>query len=112
MLSLIKNSLSMAIKPHTLENLLNKIDRTEKEYFDSNMIYVDSIITLKDLVSSQNHCYKLSIPGYTSTTSRSLSILSPLGSELIGRKVGDEIHIKENGKLYWFRIISVKNKRH
>ena len=112
MLSLIKHSLSMIIKPQTLDNLLNKKDRTKKENFDSNMVYVDSIITLQDLVSRQNHCYKLSIPGYTNTTSRSLSILSPLGSELIGRKVGDEIHIKENGKLYWFRIISVKNKRH
>ncbi|WP_407083629.1 GreA/GreB family elongation factor [Photobacterium leiognathi] len=34
---------------------------------------------------------------------------SPLGAELIGRKVGDEIHIRENnGKLCWLKIISVE----
>ncbi|PSV09642.1 GreA/GreB family elongation factor [Photobacterium leiognathi] len=109
MLSLIKHSLSMIIKPHTLDNLLNKTDRTKKEQFDLNMVYVDSIITLEDLVSRQNHCYKLSIPSDICTMSRSLSIFSPLGSELIGRKVGDEIHIRENnGKLCWLKIISVE----
>ncbi|MCG3864790.1 MULTISPECIES: GreA/GreB family elongation factor [unclassified Photobacterium] len=110
MLSLIKNSLSLAIRPHMLESLLNKIERTEKEYFDSNMVYVDSIITVKDLVSNQEHCYQLSIPGYVTNTSRCLSILSPLGSELIGRRVGDEFTVKENGKYYLFKIIHVKNK--
>ncbi|PSW66686.1 hypothetical protein C0W88_00490 [Photobacterium leiognathi subsp. mandapamensis] len=109
MLSLIKHSLSMIIKPQTLDNLLNKKDRTKKENFDSNMVYVDSIITLQDLVSRQNHCYKLSIPSDICTMSRSLSIFSPLGSELVGRKVGDEIHFRENnGKLCWLKIISVE----
>ncbi|WP_318455419.1 GreA/GreB family elongation factor [Photobacterium leiognathi] len=109
MLSLIKKSLSMIIKPQTLDNLLNKTDKTKKEQFDSKMVYVDSIITLQDLVSSQNHCYKLSIPSDICTMSRSLSIFSPLGAELIGRKVGNEFHIRENsGKLCWLKIISVE----
>ncbi len=79
MLSLIKNSLSMIIKPQTLDNLLNKTDKTKKEQFYSKMVYVDSIITLQDLVSRQNHCYKLSIPSDICTMSRSLSIF-PIGS--------------------------------
>ncbi|TJZ94304.1 GreA/GreB family elongation factor [Photobacterium damselae subsp. piscicida] len=39
-----------------------------------------------------------------------LSILSPLGSELIGRRVDDDIYAKENGKYLWFKIMAVKNK--
>ncbi|TFZ54266.1 hypothetical protein E4T25_14975 [Photobacterium damselae subsp. piscicida] len=41
---------------------------------------------------------------------RPLSILSPLGSELIGRRVDDDIYAKENGKYLWFKIMAVKNK--
>ncbi len=47
------------------------------------MVYADSIITLQDLVSRQNHCYKLSIP---SDIWNNVSVLYqyflPLGSEL------------------------------
>ncbi len=110
MLSLLKNSLSLAIKPHILENLLNKIDKTEKNSFDSEMVYVDSVVTIRDLVGHQDYCYQLSIPGCVTKDSRPLSILSPLGSELIGRRVGDDIYAKENGKYLWFKIMAVKNK--
>ena len=77
-----------------LEDLKKEIDRAEivePRDIPKNVITMNSNVRLKDLDSGEEMTYTLVFPDIADISNNKISILAPIGTALIGYKVGDII---------------------
>lgn len=81
----------------SLEDLKKEIDRAElvePKDIPKNVITMNSMVCLKDLGSREEMMYTLVFPDSADISKNKISILAPIGTALIGYKVGDIIEWK------------------
>lgn len=59
------------------------------ERIAADVVTVNSTVSFRDLAAGENHTVTLVYPPEASITQRRISILSPVGQALLGRRVGD-----------------------
>ncbi|MBA7597315.1 Regulator of nucleoside diphosphate kinase [subsurface metagenome] len=74
-----------------LEKELNRGKIVEPEDIPKDVITMNSMVRLKDLDSGEEMTYTLVFPGIADISKNKISILAPIGTALIGYRVGDII---------------------
>ena len=77
-----------------LENELQQAEVVASKKIPKKVITMNSKVCLKDLDSGKEMVYSLVFPGQADITQNKISILSPLGTALIGYRSGDIIKWK------------------
>jgi len=77
-----------------LEKELNRGKIVEPKDIPKDVITMNSMVRLKDLDSGEEMTYTLVFPGIADISKNKISILAPIGTALIGYKVGDIIEWK------------------
>jgi len=81
-------------KEEYLRELEKELDRAKvvpSEKIPKNVITMNSKVRIKDLDSEEEMIYSLVFPHSANITQNRISILAPIGTALIGYKVGDII---------------------
>ena len=97
------------------------IDRLEEELVRSvpvataempaDVVTMHSRVTVRDLDAGTSRTYTLVFPREADLQSGRLSVLAPLGTALLGYRVGDEIEWQMPGGMRRVRIESVRQSR-
>ena len=87
-----------------LENLLKSVKVVKKTSKNKDTVNIDSEVTLVDLESRKNLKYKIVGYGEANPIENKISVESPLGKALIGKKIGDVIEIKVGSNVKRFKI--------
>lgn len=74
-----------------LEKELNQGKIVEPKDIPKDVITMNSMVRLKDLDSGEKMTYTLVFPDMADISNKKISILAPIGTALIGYKVGDII---------------------
>ena len=66
------------------------------------------VVDVLDLEDMSRASFELVVPTEAAPTSRRISVLSPLGSSLLGLKVGDFSRIDFGGRRHKFQILDIR----
>lgn len=75
-----------------LEKLLGELERAEivpSRDIPADVITMNSTVTLTDLDTNEEETYTLVYPEHADTTQGRVSILAPIGTAMLGYRVGD-----------------------
>jgi len=73
-----------------LEQELDRAEEVEPEAIPRDVVTMNSAVRLKDLDSGETRVYRLIFPTQT-RTSDAVSVLAPIGTAMLGYRVGDVI---------------------
>ncbi|MBJ6361201.1 transcription elongation factor GreA [Paenibacillus sp. GCM10012307] len=76
-----------------LEKMLNKAKVVEATRIDLSTVQIGTTVILNDIEFSENVEYKIVGPAEADVADNKISYESPLGKELLGKKVGDTIRV-------------------
>ncbi|WP_028563765.1 transcription elongation factor GreA [Paenibacillus pinihumi] len=76
-----------------LEKMLNKAKVVEAGQMDLSNVQIGSTVILNDIEFSEKVEYKIVGPAEADVVDNKISYESPLGKELLGKKVGDKIRV-------------------
>lgn len=74
-----------------LEAELDRATIVDVESLPPDVVAMDSIVTLIDVESGQRDVYQLVVPSRADISRGRISVLAPLGTALLGYRVGDEV---------------------
>lgn len=77
-----------------LEKELSRGEIVEPKDIPKDVITMNSTVHLKDLDSGEEITYTLVFPGISNISENKISILAPIGTALIGYRIGDIIEWK------------------
>ncbi len=89
-----------------LEKELGRAEVVEPEAIPPDVLTVNSEVLLRDLDSGDTRIYKLVLPDQA-RTENSLSILTPLGQAMMGRRVGDLIELPVPSGVWRLKVLDV-----
>lgn len=96
--------------PNT-KDLLGEIERAQKVDSHSippNFVTMNSVIELKNLNELEFQEFRLVFPEDANTEQNKISVLAPIGTAILGYKIGDVIQWKLPGGENQFQITSIK----
>ena len=76
---------------NTLEAELNRAEIVDPNRIPANVITMRSKVRLKDLVSGKSKIYSLVFPTEANFSEGKISVLAPIGTAILGYKLGDSI---------------------
>ena len=77
--------------------------------FPRNASRLYSTITVRDTIARINHTYKLLPPNEVDSDVNGISVLSPFGFILMGRRVGTSFSWQFNNKKKYFLVVDIVN---
>lgn len=90
-----------------LEQTLSRIEILDDEKIDKNKIYLGAAATLKDLNSDEEVVYILVNQEEADISQNKISINSPVGKALLGRKMDDIIEIDVPAGTLRYKIVGI-----
>jgi regulator of nucleoside diphosphate kinase len=90
-----------------LEDELNKARVVDPKNIPDNVVTMNSIVRIKDLDTGEEETFTLVFPGKTNITEKTVSILAPIGTALIGYGEGDIIEWEVPAGTKRFQIMEV-----
>jgi|ADGO01.1.fsa_nt_gi Transcription elongation factor len=94
----------------TLLDLRNELDRAsivDDEHLPNDVVALDSRVLVRDLETGKSRVYTLVSPLQADLSQGRISVLAPLGTALLGYRVGDEVEWNMPGGLRRLRIEAV-----
>lgn len=91
-----------------LEKMLTKARIVDENSVDLSAVSVGTTVTLNDIEYSEKIDYKLVGPAEADVMNNKLSYESPLGKELLGKKVGDIIHVNAPAGVIQYELLEIK----
>jgi regulator of nucleoside diphosphate kinase len=76
---------------NTLEAELERAEVVDPKRIPANVIMMRSKVRLKDLVSGEAKIYSLVFPTEANVSEGKMSVLAPIGTAILGYKLGDSI---------------------
>lgn len=77
-----------------LQEELDEAEIVEPSQVPPDIVTMNSVIRIRDLNTGGQEEYRLVFPGNADTASNKISVLAPLGTALIGTKVGETINFE------------------
>ena len=77
------------------------------EEIPGDVVTMNSVLLVRELRSSLSFCIALVFPWEADPSEGRVSILSPLGSVVLGRREGEVVMCKEGRNIYRFRVEEV-----
>lgn len=109
---LLRSPAIQAIERESLHDLFDELDRAmivRHEHLPSDVVALGSRALVRDLVAGEEAHYTLVLPSEANVSLGRISVLAPLGTALLGSRVGDEIEWHTPGGL---RRLSIRTVRH
>ena len=91
-----------------VESKLAKVRIIEDENIPSDKIYIGAIVTLKDLKTEEELQYMMVSPEEANYEENKLSIFSPVGKGLMGKKEQEIVEIKVPAGILKYQIMKIK----
>ena len=90
-----------------LETTLSRAKIIQASDLPNDKIYILSRVRLKDLKDNQEHEYLLVSPEESDFDNNKISVTSPIGKALLGKKQGEKIEVKVPVGLLKYEILEV-----
>ncbi|MDP4173334.1 MAG: transcription elongation factor GreA [Bacteroidota bacterium] len=91
-----------------LENILSRARVIDTSNLPLDQVHILSKVVVKNLTNSNTYEYLLVSPEEADFQAGKISITSPVGQGLMGKKVGDKVKVKAPAGMLEFEIISIK----
>jgi transcription elongation factor GreA len=96
------------LKISKLENVLSRARVIDVSQFEEGTIHILSTVKIKNLKTGKIVDYTLVSPEEADSNVGKISITSPVGHSLMGKKAGDKIDVKAPAGLLQFEILEIK----
>ncbi|SEM72636.1 transcription elongation factor GreA [Lihuaxuella thermophila] len=92
----------------TLENMIRNAKIINSQHIDKNIVNVGSKVTIQELPDGDTETYTIVGSAESDPLSGKISNESPIGAELIGKKVGDTVDVPAPSGTIQFKIIEIE----
>ncbi len=96
------------LKLSKLENILSRARIIDASQFEEGLVHILSEVKIKNIKTQKVYNYTLVSPEESDSTLGRLSITSPVGQGLLGKKMGDRVQVKAPAGLLEFEILEIK----
>lgn len=96
------------LKISKLESILSRVRIIDATTFPPDQVHILSKVTVKNLANNNVIDYTLVSPEEADFQSGKISLTSPVGQGLMGKKIGDKINVKAPAGMLEFEILSIK----
>lgn len=93
-----------------IENKLKNIELIDESEISTDVVSIGSVVTLYDFEFEEEVTYTIVGSAETNTFENKISNESPVGSEIIGRKVDEEFIVNTPGGNCKYKIIKIQRK--
>jgi regulator of nucleoside diphosphate kinase len=104
--ALLSSEFTRAMGPsdylHGLESELERAEVVEPERVPKNIVTMNSTVKLRDLDTKEIETYTLVFPDQADIANSKLSVLAPVGTAVLGQRVGDVLRWRVPGG--WRRL--------
>jgi len=100
-----------AAKIVDLEGKLSKVRIIEDQDIPSDKIYIGAIVNLKDLDTEEEMEYMMVSQEEADYEENKISIMSPIGSGLMGKAKGEEVAIEVPAGVLKYKILKIKRPK-
>ena len=90
------------------ENILQKAEIIDPNDIQTDVINLGHQVLLKDLKTNKEQKIKIVNSQEADIFEKKISVESPLGKEISGRRVGEEIRVKTPGGIQRFKIMGIE----
>ncbi len=94
-------------KMQELENNLALSQIIEVKDLNSDKVVFGSTVTIEDISDGKSIQYQLVGPFESDINQNMISVTSPIGKALIGKRMGDEVSVKTPGGIREFEIVNI-----
>ncbi|HNW46847.1 MAG TPA: transcription elongation factor GreA [Thermotogota bacterium] len=91
-----------------IENILQKAEIIDPNDIQTDVINLGHQVLLKDLKTNKEQKIKIVNSQEADIFEKKISVESPLGKEISGRRVGEEIRVKTPGGIQRFKIMGIE----
>lgn len=98
----------MELRIAQLENTLAKARIIESSDLPNDKVYILSVVTLLDLNKNIQLEYTLVSPEESNFEEGKISVSSPIGKALLGKKVNEEVTIKVPAGILKYKILDIR----
>lgn len=96
----------IAARINELENMLSKAEVIEG--LDTNTINIGNWVLIKNLDTGEEKTIQIVTPHEADVFNNKISLESPIGRVLVGKKVGEVVKIKAPKGVYKYKILGIK----
>lgn len=93
-----------------IENKLKNIELIDESEITTDVVSIGSMVTLYDYTFEEEVTYTIVGSAESDTFENKISNESPVGSELIGKKVGEEFIVNTPGGNCKYKIVNIERK--
>lgn len=97
----------LEMKIGKLEEILSRVKIIKADDMPDDKIYILHNVKLLDLLTKEEFCYKLVSPEEADLEQDKISVSSPIGKALLGRKIGEKIDIQVPAGLLKYKIVDI-----
>ena len=97
----------LELKIGKLENLLSRVKILEKDDIPDDEVFVLTEVKVKDLKHDEVITYTLVSPDEADFELDKISVISPLGKALMGKKVGDVVKVEVPASVLEYKILEI-----
>ncbi len=97
----------LELKIGKLENLLSRVKILEKDDIPDDEVFVLTDVKVKDLKHDEVITYTLVSPDEADFELDKISVISPLGKALMGKKVGDVVKVEVPASVLEYKILEI-----
>lgn len=96
------------LKISKLENVLSRVRIIDPSQFAKNEVHILSVVKIKNLKTSKIFNYTLVSAEEADFQAGKISITSPVGQGLMGKKSGEKVKVNAPAGILEFEILSIK----
>ena len=97
----------LEIKIRRLEEMLTRVKIIAAHDMPDDKIYILHNVKLRDLKTKEEFIYKLVSPEESDLEQDKISVTSPMGKQLLGRKVNDEVELDVPAGKLKYKILDI-----
>ncbi|MEP0821694.1 MAG: transcription elongation factor GreA [Ignavibacterium sp.] len=97
----------LELRIQKLEDTLSRAQILESSELPNDKVYILSVVKLKDLKSNETIEYRLVSPEEADFEKNKISVTSPIGKALLGRKEGETIKVKVPAGNLEYKLLKV-----
>ena len=97
----------LELKIGKLENLLSRVKILENDDIPNGEVFVLTDVKVKDLKHNEIITFMLVSPDEADFELDKISVISPLGKAMMGKKVGDIVRVEVPGSLIEYQILEI-----
>ena len=94
-----------------LEDILKHVEVIDESNLDTESVFIGCTVHFVDMESKQEFTYKISSSTGANIFAGKISVESPIGSKLIGSKVGQVITVDAPNGRYSYKILDFKRDK-